>query len=308
MFLVIACAGIILTILLTNRSFTAVSVVLAIFACFALMFASNNALPFVIALEGYNLCYILFLFINRTNRKTIRRLLLLSMLVLSIMIFGLCNLKIYTASTLAELLILIGLLFKLGIVPFHTWILDVYDHASFRIIAVTDGIMKVSLATIFMYKIPYINTIILPILHIFGFFSLAVGAIMALHTHNIRRWLGCLSIGHAGIIMCCASVQSSVPTAALLYLLSYSTCTIVFCISKYNLLKVTMLCAMVGLPPFHTFFTKINLIKELLSSSNTYTLLVIMLYFIFELISVIRWIMYYYKIGNEDLYQKLTNL
>lgn len=294
--LAIAIVGIILTALLTKRSFVASTTILAMFSCLALLNSCHNTLLFVIALEGYNLCYILFLFINNANKSAIERLLLLSMSILSIMVFGLCSLQVYPTSIIGKSLILMGLLFKLGVVPFHTWILDLYDHASFRIIAITDGVLKIMLATVFVHILPCVNTELLPILRILGYISLVVGSTLALYERNIKRWIGSLSIGHVGIIMCTAGVASSnVSTTALLYLVAYGTCVVVFCISKNNIFKVTILCSMVGLPPFHTFLVKINLIKDLLNNSCAYTLLAIMIYFIIELISTIRWIIHFFE-------------
>ena len=262
------------------------------------MLTTHKPIPFVIALEGYNLCYILLLFINRANRHTLKRLLLLSMLILSIMMFGVCLLQIQPTSIVGKSLILIGLLFKLGVFPFHTWVLEVYENVSFRIIAITDSIMKPMLAIIFVKILPNINTELLPILHALGYLSLIFGSLLALHEHNIKRWIGSLSIGHIGIIMCVASTTSVLPSnatmATLLYIIAYSSCTVVFCISKNNILKVITLCGMVGLPPFYTFFAKINLITELLNSTDMYALLAIMLYFVVELTSIIRWLIHYF--------------
>ena len=248
------------------------------------MLVTDKPWIFVMALEGYNLCYVLLLCVTKTNSSIISRLLLLSMIILSIMIFGLSLLKY-----IPKLMILTGLLFKLGVVPLHTWILDVYEHTSFKIIAITDGIFKLILTTIFVHKNLGIH--FATILHILGYVSLATGAILALHEHNIKRWLGSISIGHSGIIMCTVSAsQNSIAIASLICVASYSLCVIVFCLSRNYLFKVCLIFAMVGLPPFHTFFAKVNLVEELLKSNFVYEVVSIMIYFAVELISAIRWI------------------
>ncbi len=273
----------------------------SILACFAVMLLALEPLDIFVALEGYNLSYIIFLYITGVNIKTIKRLLMQSMLIFSIMAFGVSLIQTNTADEFGKLLIFIGILFKLGAVPFHSWIIDIYKHSPIGVIAVTDGVFKIVLTAIFVRFVSIAHIRFEPLIHTLGYISLTIGAILALREHNIKKWLGCLSIGHIGVVLCATSiVQTNLSIAVIIYLLAYGACVICFAFVKNNILKILILFAMLGLPPFHTFFAKVNLIEELLKQNCMCNLSAIIIYFVIELISAIRYIRFFLKTKNFD--------
>ncbi len=264
---------------------------IAISSCLAVMFLTKEPLVFIVALEGYNLCYELLLYITKVNISSVKRLIQLSMLVFAIIAFGLCILQLKKLDYIGKLLIIIGFLFKLGTVPFHSWIIDIYGNSPFGIIAVTDGVFKVILTAIFINFLPILNINYTQLIHILGYMSLAVGSFLALKENNIKKWLGNLSIGHIGVVLCTISTNpTNLSIAGLIYLFASGSCTAVLCLAKNNIFRVIVIFAMLGLPPFHTFFAKVNLIEELLRQHCAYALLAIITYYIIELISAVRYI------------------
>jgi NADH-quinone oxidoreductase subunit N len=153
---------------------------------------------------------------------------------------------------LGVVLILIGLLFKLGIAPFHLWLPDVYQGAPLAVTAFFSTIPKISLTFIFV-KIYYVmlgsiffnklnasgnfefimvnNFIdyINPLLLLCGFLSIFIGSLIGIAQHNIKRLFAYSSIANAGFIILsigCGTVYGL--EALLIYLIVYVLLTINF--------------------------------------------------------------------------------
>ena len=94
--------------------------------------------------------------------------------------------------------ILVSLLFKVGLVPFHFWLPDVYQGSTMRQVAFMSTAMKVAafavLANIFreFLMVDFTSLALL---------SIVVGFFGALYQKNIKRLLAYSGIGHAGFIV-----------------------------------------------------------------------------------------------------------
>lgn len=127
---------------------------------------------------------------------------------------------------LGIILVLSGLLFKLGAAPFHIWIPDVYEGAPTIItafiaitpkIAILGIIIKLFLSA-FLPFIAYIQ----PLFIFAGLFSIFVGCLGGLNQGKLKRLLGYSAIGHTGFMVLGLSVGTlSGFHAALLYMLIY---------------------------------------------------------------------------------------
>ncbi len=304
------------------KSILYIIILLAILAL-GLCFFTNNLIYFLLGIELYSLLYLLLLY--NTLQKYIflievRKLSLLSMIIGSIMTFGTTlvflqnnftyieNIDIYDPLTKLGLsLILIGILFKLCAFPFHIWVLDIYKKAPYYIVLISDCLFKLILLQILLYfvrifKIDNFNNIFI----IFGSISMFLGIILSIKETNIKRFLGLFNISHIGLILFLISINNIdkfVTTFG--YLLMYSTCPLLLLLTikdntetfrnfKQNninistrILSIISLLAMICIPPFHTFLSKVDLIL-LMIKEQEYTILTLStMYFLLEIVVTI---------------------
>jgi NADH-quinone oxidoreductase subunit N len=101
-------------------------------------------------------------------------------------------------------MMIVGIGFKLGIVPFHMWTADVYEGApapvSAFIATVSKGGMVVLLVRFFTQINGHHETLIL-IFTILAIASMFTGNILALYQNNVKRILAYSSISHIGYIL-----------------------------------------------------------------------------------------------------------
>ncbi|WP_149914784.1 NADH-quinone oxidoreductase subunit N [Sphingobacterium cavernae] len=127
------------------------------------------------------------------------------------------------------LLLLVGLLFKVGAAPFHFWTPDVYDGAPILITTYMSTVVKVASFAGFMKLFSYVFSPLqdfwTPILLIIIVITLFIGNITALLQTSFKRMLAYSSISHAGymlfaIIALGANADSSILTYGLAYSLA----------------------------------------------------------------------------------------
>ncbi|MDI6784989.1 MAG: NADH-quinone oxidoreductase subunit N, partial [bacterium] len=193
---------------------------------------------------------------------------------------------------IGSILLLIGFGFKVGIVPFHTWIPDVYEGAPTALTAfMAIGPKAAGFAALIrvMLGIPaFTQTELATAFWWLAVLTMTVGNIVALRQENIKRMLAYSSIAHAGYILVglIAGAKFS-GNAILFYLLVYTLMnlgafTIVMLLerttergqlttsyaglaSKYPLLAFAMALFMVslaGIPPAGGFMAKFYLFKS----------------------------------------------
>ncbi|MBI3242397.1 MAG: NADH-quinone oxidoreductase subunit N [Chloroflexi bacterium] len=131
----------------------------------------------------------------------------------------------------SAVLIVVGLGFKVAIVPFHFWTPDVYEGAPTPVTAFLSVASKsagfAALIRVFMAGLPGIasaalGTGWLPMLMAMSAVTMTVGNLLALPQRNIKRLLAYSSIAHAGYAMMgiVAFTQQGV-AATVLYLMAY---------------------------------------------------------------------------------------
>lgn len=102
-------------------------------------------------------------------------------------------------------LMLVGIGFKLGVVPFHMWTPDVYEGASspatMFIATISKGAMVALLLRFFMMAELYRYEKILWFLTGISILSMLAGNLLALWQNNIKRILAYSSIGHFGYLL-----------------------------------------------------------------------------------------------------------
>ncbi len=128
-------------------------------------------------------------------------------------------------------MILVGLGFKLAVVPFHMWTPDVYEGAP---APVTAFIATVSKGAVFALVLRYFTLIDIhshaPLFAIFTIIAIAsmfAGNLLALFQTNVKRILAYSSISHLGYLL--VTILASGPlaaTAAAFYLTAYFITTL----------------------------------------------------------------------------------
>jgi NADH-quinone oxidoreductase subunit N len=102
-------------------------------------------------------------------------------------------------------MMVVGIGFKLGIVPFHMWTSDVYEGASSPISAfiatVSKGAMVAQLLRFFMMADLYRFEKIILVFTIISLLSMLIGNLLALLQNNIKRMLAYSSVAHFGYLL-----------------------------------------------------------------------------------------------------------
>ncbi len=131
-------------------------------------------------------------------------------------------------------LVAVGLLFKIGAVPFHVWTPDVYQGAPTAITGFMAACTKIAafgaLLRLFYVALGASRLDWQPIMFVIASVTMLIGAVLALTQSDIKRLLAYSSIAHAGFLLVgFAAVHDSVkaPTAAVLfYLATYGFATL----------------------------------------------------------------------------------
>lgn len=287
----------------------------------ALCLYNNNLLYFVMGIESYSILFIL-LYNTCNNRNLlieIKKFLLLSMVISSIMAFGTTlvflynnnlyfnNISLCSQPTIFGLsFVLMGILFKLCVFPFHIWILDIYKKSPYYIVLISDSFLKIILLKVllnFITQLP-IN-VFNNIFAVFGTISMFIGVILSIIENNIKKFLGLFNISHIGLILLLISTNNINNYVSVFgYLLMYSTCSFVFLLSikdsinnfrdlknnniiVHSNISIISLIAMMYIPPFHTFLPKIDLVLLILKDSRYIVLIIIIMYFILEMVVIL---------------------
>jgi len=129
-------------------------------------------------------------------------------------------------------LILIGLGFKVALVPFHMWTPDVYQGAPTPLTAFMAVGAKAAgfaaLLRIFLAALPVLSDDLVPVFWVLSALTMFTGNLIAIAQSNIKRMLAYSSIAHAGYILMAlvtfgqGSLSTDVVGASLFYLFGYA--------------------------------------------------------------------------------------
>jgi NADH-quinone oxidoreductase subunit N len=127
-------------------------------------------------------------------------------------------------------LLLVGLLFKIGAVPFHSWIPDVYVGAPTPITGFMAAATKVAafgaLLRVVYVALPPLHDQWRPVLWTISILTMVVGTVAAITQTDVKRMLAYSSVAHVGFVL--TGVIADVPagvSSTLFYLIAYSFST-----------------------------------------------------------------------------------
>lgn len=203
--------------------------------------------------------------------------------------------------------VLVGLAFKLGAVPFHMWVPDVYHGAPTAVTLYIGTAPKVAAAALVLRLIVSGLEPLAPswqdMLTILAILSMSVGNIVAIAQSNIKRMLAYSSISHMGFFL--LGILSATPegySAAVFYVLIYSVMSLgafgmVVLLSRagyeaenlsdfrglnqrspwFALLMLVLMFSMAGVPPTAGFYAKLLVIKSVIGADTLWLAVVAVL-------------------------------
>lgn len=216
-------------------------------------------------------------------------------------------------------LFIIGLCFKVALVPFHMWAPDVYEGAPTPVTAFISTLPKVAILGAFgrilieLFKDYYIDwssfLIVLSIL------TMAVGNLFALVQRNIKRMLAYSSIAHAGYIIIGLIVGTQTGfNAVVVYMLIYTLMNIgafamVIAFNEENIenykglhkfhpaLALAMLIFMfslTGVPPTAGFLVKFYIFLQAVKAGFTWLVIIAVVFTVVSAYYYLKIVMYMY--------------
>ncbi|QBZ82856.1 NADH-quinone oxidoreductase subunit N [Hydrogenovibrio crunogenus] len=196
--------------------------------------------------------------------------------------------------------IVIGLAFKLGAVPFHMWVPDVYHGAPTAVTLYIGTAAKIA-AFAMLYRIlveglPGLVKEWQSLIVMISVLSLIVGAVITLVQENLKRLLAYSGIGHIGFIL--LGIIAANPdgySAAMFYTIVYVITALagfgmIVALARTNnefdliadfkgmnkrnpwlaLMMLFIMFSMAGIPPFVGFYAKVVVIEEVVQAGFTW--------------------------------------
>ena len=122
-----------------------------------------------------------------------------------------------------------GIGFKLGVVPFHLWIPDVYEGAPAPVaafVATTSKAAVVALLLRFLAATPQQSPAVFALFSVIAVASMCAGNLLALRQNNVKRILAYSSIAHFGYILVAFLTGTTMAAGAVAFYLVAYTVTI----------------------------------------------------------------------------------
>lgn len=217
----------------------------AILGALALV-SANDFLTMFIAMETLSFAMFFLIAFDKTylSKEATLKYILISAVASAVFLFGVSYLYGITGSinfsyiyeyflekdptllySMATIFITSGLAFKLGVIPFANWILDVYEGASTSVVTFLSIVPKISMFGIL------VRLLVFPLSYSFELtFVLVIASVataiwancLAIRQKNIKRLLACSSSANAAYVLFAASLVSVFNVSTVLfYLIAY---------------------------------------------------------------------------------------
>ncbi|MGB3355313.1 MAG: NADH-quinone oxidoreductase subunit NuoN [Mycobacterium sp.] len=128
-------------------------------------------------------------------------------------------------------LLLVGVLFKVGAVPFHSWIPDVYQGAPTPITAFMAAATKIAafgaMLRLFYVALPELRDDWRPVLWAIAILTMVIGTVTAVTQTDMKRMLGYSAVAHTGFILTGVIAGNEAGlSSTLFYLFAYGFSTV----------------------------------------------------------------------------------
>lgn len=136
-----------------------------------------------------------------------------------------------TLALLGVGMLAVGLLFKIGAVPFQSWVPDVYQGAPTPVTAFMAAATKIAavgaLLRVLQVAVPGLADDWRPVLGAVAVATMVVGAVMAITQTDVKRMLAYSSVAHAGFLLTAlVAANDAGVSSVLFYLLTYGLSTL----------------------------------------------------------------------------------
>lgn len=192
--------------------------------------------------------------------------------------------------------LVIGIAFKLGAVPFHMWVPDVYEGAPTSVTLFLSTVPKVAavamLVRILVDGLGAMQAYWADLFIVLAVLSIALGSVIALMQTNIKRLLAYSTISHVGFIMLgfvtgvISGYGAAVFYVFVYILMSLAAFGIVILLNKkgfeadqisdfkglskhspwFALMMLVVMLSMAGVPPFIGFYAKFFILQQVVSA------------------------------------------
>lgn len=219
---------------------------------------------------------------------------------------------------LALVFIVVGVAFKLGAVPFHMWVPDVYEGATTPVTLFVGAAPKIAAFGMAMRLLVDGLTGLSgdwsDMLAVLALLSMAVGNIVAIAQRNMKRMLAYSTISHVGFLLLgVISASATGYAASMFYAISYAIMSaaafglVIYMSSRgvdserlddfkglntrnpwFAFLTLIIMLSMAGVPPFLGFWAKLSVLQALVDADGTYLAVVAVLLAVIGLFYYLR--------------------
>lgn len=192
--------------------------------------------------------------------------------------------------------LVVGIAFKLGAVPFHMWVPDVYQGSPTSVTLFISTVPKIAavamLVRLLIDGLGVMQVYWSDLLMLLALLSIALGSIIALLQTNIKRLLAYSTISHIGFVLLgFATGVISGYSAAVFYVLAYVLMSlaafgVIILLNKkgfeaeqisdykglskhspwFALMLLIVMLSMAGVPPFIGFYAKFFILQQVISA------------------------------------------
>nr|YP_010596136.1 NADH dehydrogenase subunit 2 [Polididus armatissimus]WAJ48468.1 NADH dehydrogenase subunit 2 [Polididus armatissimus] len=220
------------------------------------------------------------------------------LMLVSVLNNALAAISPYVASELFFTMLMISMLMKMGVPPFHFWLPEILNKMSWLNCMVLITWQKI--APLFILSF-IVNNQLMPIIVLM---AVLVGAIGGLNQTSIRKIVGYSSINHMGWMISCMKIDSNMWVT---YFLFYSTLNgmLIYVFNHLNashmnqfsnhemkfsekILITSLLMSLGGLPPFLGFLPKWMVIQSMIMDKSFFMLIVMLMTSLITLLYYIR--------------------
>jgi NADH-quinone oxidoreductase subunit N len=228
--------------------------------------------------------------------------------------------------------VIVGIAFKLGAVPFHMWVPDVYEGAPTSVTLFIGSAPKIAafgmLVRLLVDGLPGMHADWIGMLIILSILSMGVGNIIAIAQTNLKRMLAYSAIAHVGFLFLGIIAGNNAGySASMFYIIVYALMSLggfamIVLLGHsgfeadriddfrglnernpwYAFLMLILMMSMAGVPPFLGFWAKWWVLQELVAAGMTWLAVVAVIFSIigvFYYLQVVR-MMYFEKAENTE--------
>nr|YP_010757439.1 NADH dehydrogenase subunit 2 [Nephotettix parvus]WEU77782.1 NADH dehydrogenase subunit 2 [Nephotettix parvus] len=247
---------------------------------------SNNWVSLWIGMEISMLSFIPLMMSNKiTSSQSMIQYFIIQSLASTMFLFSIITMLVGANMELNEMLMVISMLIKIGIAPFHNWVLNIIESMDYMIMMFLLTIMKLPPLTA-MYHINS-GMLTIPML-----ISITISSVSSLNQSSLRKMLGFSSIYNMTLIISSISTMKislifmliySINLFMLVYLIESMKINFInqFVFNEFTLwLKMNLwinMLSMAGFPPLVGFLSKMMIIQMLISLNEMFLVSLIMM-------------------------------